>query len=753
MELVKGVSITEYADKNSLSMRERLELFVTVCQAVQHAHQKGIIHRDIKPSNVLVTLHDGRPVPKVIDFGIAKATSHRLTEKTVFTEFRQIVGTPQYMSPEQAEMSGLDVDTRCDIYSLGVLLYELITGTTPFEAERLQTAGYVEMQRIIREEDPPPPSQRVSTRHEQLETIARHRRTEPRGLPAMCQGDLDWIVMKALEKDRTRRYATAGELAADVERHLDDEPVVASPPSLTYLLRKFARRNRTTVTAAAFVACALFIGLALATAGFVRASHEAAHSRAIATFLEEIIAAVDPAEANSRQVDVERVVERARALFGKDHVTVAAALDSLAMRLQHAGDLAGAERLYRESERIWRKNGDKSPSLALTLGHLGALLRLTGDDAAAEAALRESLKIAARLPASAQLAFCDSRAELATLLQRRGRLDEAEALVREALRIRRQAPSQQFQIAKTLELLTEVLVSAGRIDEAEQAFGEAIDEYRPLIPANSPTAAFNNFAYGHWLRQHGRAEKAEPFLREAVRIYRGLENPPRDYYLGALDGMFQLLRWRDDAVDEAIAVFHECMHNMAQLVGHDHASLGPHFLGYAQLLGESNRPAQAIPLLIDGMRIYRKSKGADWNAAPTLGLLAKDIRRVVLRPGRPEAEYEAARDGVRALLNAEPESRRNHSLYGMVEYRLSSFDRAIAELGPTDDAGSDVEYAVERLAFLTMACVRSGDSSAARDSLARLRDRASTNEGQFDKESRALMAECETLVNEFEKTN
>src|SRR5579872_2450 len=287
MELVKGISIVEYADKNSLALRERLGLFVTVCQAVQHAHQKGIIHRDIKPSNILVTLHDGKPVPKVIDFGIAKATGQRLTEKTVFTEFRQIVGTPQYMSPEQAEMSGLDVDTRCDIYSLGVVLYELLTSTTPIEAAWLQTAGYVEMQRIIREEDPPPPSLRVSTLHEQLETVARRRRVEPRWLSRIFRGDLDWIVMKALEKDRTRRYATAGELAADIERHLRHEPVEASPPSIGYKLRKFARRNRTGVTAGLVVVCAVLAGLALATAGFVRASREARRSREIARFLED----------------------------------------------------------------------------------------------------------------------------------------------------------------------------------------------------------------------------------------------------------------------------------------------------------------------------------------------------------------------------------------------------------------------------------------------------------------------------------
>jgi tetratricopeptide (TPR) repeat protein len=423
------------------------------------------------------------------------------------------------------------------------------------------------------------------------------------------------------------------------------------------------------------------------------------------------------------------------------------------MRLQHAGDLRGAERLYRESERIWRKNAEKSPNLALTLGHLGTLLRLKGDDAGAEKTLRDALEIAGHLPQSEQLAFCDSRAELATLLQRRGRLDEAEVLVREALRVRRLAPSQQYQTAKTLELLTAVLVSAGRIDEADQAFGEAIELYRPLFPADSPTAAYNNFAYGHWLRQQGRAEKAEPFLREAVRIYRGLENPPRDYYLGALDGMFQLLRWRDDALDEAIAVFHECMHNMALVLGRDHASLGPHFLGYAQLLGESDRPAEAIPLLIDGMRIYQKSKGDDWNAAPTLGLLARDIRRVALRAGRPEREYEAARAGMEALLNAEPDSRRNRLLRGMVEFRMGSYDQAIAEFGSSEDAATDSNYPVERLAFLSMARMRSGQSVAARESLARLQELASKHERQLDKEARALVAECESIVNGHQPQN
>jgi WD40 repeat protein len=263
MELVKGVPITQYCDANRLPTAHRLALFTAVCQALQHAHQKGVIHRDIKPSNILVTLHDGVPVPKVIDFGIAKATNSRLTERTLFTEFRQMVGTPAYMSPEQAEMSGLDIDTRSDIYALGVLLYELLTGTTPFDPKALTSAAYGEMQRIIREVDPPRPSTRISTLGQTLSTVAANRSAEPGKLGQLVRGDLDWIVMKALEKDRSRRYETATEFARDVERHLKHEVVEARPPSAAYRLRKFARRNRATlVTLGAFAAViAIAIGL------------------------------------------------------------------------------------------------------------------------------------------------------------------------------------------------------------------------------------------------------------------------------------------------------------------------------------------------------------------------------------------------------------------------------------------------------------------------------------------------------------
>jgi hypothetical protein len=353
MELVRGISITEYCDQNNLNTAERLKLFAEVCLAVQHAHQKGVIHRDIKPSNVMVTLHDGQPVPKVIDFGIAKATHGRLTEKTLFTEFRQFIGTPVYMSPEQAEMSGLDIDTRSDIYSLGVLLYELLTGTTPFDTQSLLKAGFGEIQRIIREEEPPMPSVRISTAGSA--EIAKHRKIDVGELSKRLRGDLDWIVMRALEKDRSRRYASANELAEDIRRHLGDLPVVAGPPSAAYRMRKFLVRNRAGVGWAAMITLALFGGIVGTTWGMVEASRQrdqavdsrmqaeersvaaltaerdatvqrdraqqaAGHARAVTDFLMETLAVTDPMTSGASTPTMRELLDRAAADSGERFV-------------------------------------------------------------------------------------------------------------------------------------------------------------------------------------------------------------------------------------------------------------------------------------------------------------------------------------------------------------------------------------------------------------------------------------------------
>jgi serine/threonine protein kinase len=292
MELVRGIPVTDYCDRERLSIPERLELFVLVCRAVQHAHQKGIIHRDLKPSNILVTVIDGAAVPKVIDFGVAKATGGSLTERTVYTAFHQFVGTPLYMSPEQADLSGMDVDTRSDIYSLGVLLYELLTGTTPFDAETLRQAAFDEVRRIIREQEPPRPSTRLSSLGATRTTISANRKADERQLDRAVRGELDWIVMKALEKDRNRRYETANGLAADVRRYLDDEPVQACPPSARYRFSKYVRRHRAALTTAALIGITLVAGTTLSVWQAVLArraeaesSRRAEESRQVVEFL------------------------------------------------------------------------------------------------------------------------------------------------------------------------------------------------------------------------------------------------------------------------------------------------------------------------------------------------------------------------------------------------------------------------------------------------------------------------------------
>jgi eukaryotic-like serine/threonine-protein kinase len=272
MELVKGVPITEFCDKNHLGPEVRLKLFGDVCHAIQHAHHKGIIHRDIKPSNVMVTLHDGAPVVKVIDFGVAKATVQKLTEKTLFTAYGQMVGTPEYMSPEQAEMSGLDIDTRSDVYSLGVLLYELLTGTTPLEADRLREAGFAKMLRLIQDEEPPRPSTRLSSLGDSATVVAGNRGLDVKRLAQLLAGDLDWVVMKALEKDRNRRYATPGNFAEDIDRYLRHETILARPPSTGYRLQKLVQRNRGIALTAALVAGALLAGTAFSIWQAVRAT-------------------------------------------------------------------------------------------------------------------------------------------------------------------------------------------------------------------------------------------------------------------------------------------------------------------------------------------------------------------------------------------------------------------------------------------------------------------------------------------------
>jgi eukaryotic-like serine/threonine-protein kinase len=379
MELVHGVPLTRFCDANDFAPIERLKLFQQVCEAIQHAHQKGVIHRDLKPSNILVTLHDGKPVPKVIDFGTAKALQQPLTEKTLFTSYGKLLGTPQYMSPEQAEMSGLDVDTRADIYSLGVLLYELLTGTTPFEAQRLRTAAFEEMMRIIREEEPPKPSTRVSTLGERATEIAGHRQVDAALLRRTLQGDLDWIVMKCLEKDRSRRYDTASALVEDIQHHLNQEPVSAAAPSATYRLRKFVRRNRLAVATAAIVFSTLVLGAGVTTWSHWRAREalreqtrqrlEAEKARAAESSARAAETSARVAETNARaaetsaraELQIRLDIARAKELVDGQKFSEAEELLNKIEPAFLAGDpVVGAARRALTWQSIKKKNWDES---------------------------------------------------------------------------------------------------------------------------------------------------------------------------------------------------------------------------------------------------------------------------------------------------------------------------------------------------------------------------------------------------------
>jgi tetratricopeptide (TPR) repeat protein/tRNA A-37 threonylcarbamoyl transferase component Bud32 len=509
MELVKGIPITRYCDREKLGRRERLELFIQVCHAIQHAHQKGIIHRDIKPSNILVTLHDGIAVSKVIDFGIAKATQAELTEKTVYTQFHQFIGTPAYMSPEQAEMSGLDIDTRSDIYSLGVLLYELLTGSTPFDTKELLRSGLDEMRKIIREREPERPSRRITREHKH--GAARSRVTRGR---SAVDSDLDWIVMKCLEKDRTRRYETANALGADLTRHLADEPVLARPPSGLYHFHKSVQRNRLAYSAAGAVAGALAVGVVLSLWQAVRAvraerlagqrlvqSEKArAEAEAIAKFMTGVFQSPDPARDGRT-------------------ITVAEALDTAAKKLER--DLADQP----------ERRAQFQSTLGLTYCTLGLL--------------REAIPLQEKArdyhltySGPEHTNTLGAMHRLAAFYFLAGRRDEALKLREEVLTLRRKVNGHEHP--DTLRAMNNLAISydaAGRREEALKLREEVLTLSRKVNGPEHPDTlmALNNLPNSY--DAAGRREEALKLREEVLLLRRKVNGPEHPDTLTAMDNL------------------------------------------------------------------------------------------------------------------------------------------------------------------------------------------------------------------------
>jgi len=550
MELVKGVPVNEYSDKNHLTLQERLELFIQIGQAIQHAHQKGIIHRDIKPSNVMVTLHDGRPVPKIIDFGIAKATNHRLTEKTLFTDYAQMLGTPAYMSPEQAEMSGLDVDTRTDVYSLGVLLYELLIGRTPFLGKDLLNKGYAEMQRIIREVDAQRPSTRMSTMHgEELTIVAKNRGSRPEVLRKFLKGDLDWIVMKALEKDRRRRYETANELVADVERHLRNEPVLATPPSQVYKLRKFIQRNRLVVSTGVVVAATIVVGGCISTWLAIRATQAEREARLQAAealrqkvslaavnefYVKDILGQTDAYSADQTpfaNVTLREVLERAGAKIdgrfpeqplveASVRLTVGKALWQVARPEEAEAQLRQAYDLYK------RELGSEHPETLETEAELGRYLSLGETGARHEEGLQmlqHAIEGLRNSPEASDAVIVDVMATLGWQSYRAGSTETADALLSEAVELATDRLAESHWLRNTT-----LLKLAGLREGQGRAF-EGRNLYRTVWEATrgrgsrTLLAAEASHGYAHYLwwfdRQH---EQAAGILKEGLEITRDI---------------------------------------------------------------------------------------------------------------------------------------------------------------------------------------------------------------------------------------
>ena len=601
MEYVKGIPITEHCDKHKLNINERINLLIQVCEGVQHAHQKAIIHRDLKPSNVLIAFQNDQATPKIIDFGVAKATAQKLTEHTMHTEIGQMIGTPAYMSPEQAEMTGQDIDTRTDVYSLGVILYKLLAGTLPFDAANLLQVGDYAMRNIIRDKIPPKPSTRVNTLLKESSKSPESSTQIYSGLVGQLKGDLDWITMKAIEKDRTRRYGSANDLADDMQRYLNNKPIEARPPSVHYQLIKFVHRNRGGVAALSIILVliiATIISLSIQNTRIReerdRANIEAEKSHQVSEFLIDLFQMSDPSEALGNTITARELLDQGaadideklkdqpeiqaelmntmgkvyqnlglydnagnligkslkmrREIFGNDHLDVAATLENIAILEWNKGNYAAAETHFKESLEIrLRLLGEESEEAATSLNNLGVLYATQGELEKSEPFIRESLSLRRKLLDNDHPDLAESINNLGNILYNMGNLDAAELLYRESLELDRKLLGDNHpDLAISLNNLAALLASKEDFEDAESLYKESLEMRRRLLGEKHPGVAtvLNNL--GSLNIEKGDFISAEKYYRESLEIRKEALGNEHQYVASTLRGLASVLESRGE---------------------------------------------------------------------------------------------------------------------------------------------------------------------------------------------------------------
>ncbi|MDH3628211.1 MAG: serine/threonine-protein kinase [Acidobacteriota bacterium] len=621
MDYIEGEPITDYCDRHRLALPARLDLFVQVCDAIQHAHQKGVIHRDIKPSNVLVAEQDGKPLCKVIDFGVAKAIELRLTERSLFTEIGVLIGTPEYMSPEQAELKLIDVDTRSDVYSLGVLLYNLITGFLPLEREELREAALGEVLRRVREDRPSRPSTRISEAGAKAIDPANLRRLDASALQRLVSGDLDVITLKALEKDRDQRYSSPAELAADLGRHLRNEPVLARPPSAVYQLRKWILRHKLSAAMAVLILVGL-IGVTIAMTvlygnsqrNLGRALEAESTHREVSQFMVGVFDVSHPSVARGNSVTARELLDQARARISSElgsqpevQATLMATMGELYFQL---GLLDRSVPLLEEAvDHLTTLRGSEHEETLRATSTLGQVLGRQGEWDNAEAMMREVLESQQRVLGAENVDTLMTQGNLGSFYLQAGRLDEAEALLESTLASERQVFGNEYeQTLNSMNNLGQLYIRQGRFEEADTLLNEALETFRRVFGDDHPGTLYPLYNLGESQRRQGNLAGAEPLMIQSVEANERILGPDHSETLGALNGL-AILYARQSLFDKAEPVWLDVLARQEKLGRSDHPDTLSWAGNLAYMYGASGQPEKAEPLLVSVLKSKQNTMG------------------------------------------------------------------------------------------------------------------------------------------------